>query len=169
MSRFRNWHLFVICVLTWSTTWYAITYQIGHTSPEYSVTLRFALAGVTVLLLCIWRRERWLLSLSDHAILALQGSFMYGLSYLCVYHAEQHLPSGLVAVGYSAAPLTSGFGALLLFGTLITRRFLLGGLMGLAGVALIFWPEFGKTATNHSSMLGFSSQWAACYYPQSAA
>jgi drug/metabolite transporter (DMT)-like permease len=154
MNRFRSWQLFAICVLTWSTTWYAITFQIGHTSPEYSVTLRFALAGVTVLLLCMWRHERWQLSLRDHAVLALQGSFMYGLSYLCVYHAEKYLPSGLVAVGYSAAPLTSGFGALLLFGTLVTRRFLLGGLMGLAGVALIFWPEFGKTTTGTSSLLG---------------
>jgi drug/metabolite transporter (DMT)-like permease len=154
MNRFRNWHLFAICVLTWGTTWHAITYQIGHTSPEYSVTLRFALAGIMVLLCCVWRHGRWQLSFADHAVLALQGSFMYGVSYLCVYHAERHLPSGLVAVGFSAAPLTSGFGALLLFGTLVTRRFLLGGLMGLCGVALIFWPEFGKASDSQNSLIG---------------
>jgi len=154
MNRFRSWHLFAICVLTWSTTWYAITYQIGLTTPEYSVALRFALAGIAVLLLCVWRRERWRLAIGDHAVLALQGCFMYGISYICVYHAEKYLPSGLVAVGFSAAPLTSGLGALLLFGTLITRRFLLGGAMGIAGVALIFWPEFNAAAAGRNSLTG---------------
>jgi drug/metabolite transporter (DMT)-like permease len=148
MSRFSNWQLFTICVLTWATTWHAITYQIGHTTPEYSVTLRFALAGMFVLLLCIVRRERWRLTLREHALLALQGSFMYGVSYVCVYHAEKYLPSGLVAVGFSAAPVMSGIGALLFFRTHLSRRFLLGGMMGIAGVALIFWPEFGKAAAS---------------------
>jgi drug/metabolite transporter (DMT)-like permease len=41
----------------------------------------------------------------EHALLALQGVFMYGVSYVSVYEAERHLPSGLVAVGYSASPL----------------------------------------------------------------
>lgn len=154
MTRFRNWQLFAICVLTWGTTWHAITYQIGYTTPEYGVSLRFALAGVAVLLMCLWRHERWQLSFNEHAVLAFQGSFMYGLSYLCVYHAERHLPSGLVAVGYSAAPLTGGIGALLLFSTLVTRRFLLGGLTAVCGVALIFWPEFGKAASGDSTLVG---------------
>jgi drug/metabolite transporter (DMT)-like permease len=146
MSRLKSWQLFALCVLTWGTTWHAITYQLGHTSPEYGVALRFALAGGTVLLLCAWRGERWRLPLADHALLALQGAFMYGLSYLCVYHAERYLPSGVVAVGYSASPLLSGIGALLLFGIALTRRFIWGGVLGLMGVALILWPEFG-TAT----------------------
>jgi drug/metabolite transporter (DMT)-like permease len=85
---------------------------------------------------------------------ALQGAFMYGVSYICVYHAEQHVPSGLVAVGYSASPLVSGIGALLLFGVSVTRGFVLGGLLGLAGVALIFWPEFGKAAGSEQTALG---------------
>ncbi len=154
MTKLRSWQLFAICVLTWGTTWHAITYQIGHTTPEYGVTLRFALAGVAVLLMCMWRSERWQLSFNEHAVLAVQGSFMYGLSYLCVYHAERHLSSGLVAVGYSAAPLTGGIGAMLLFGTLVTRRFVLGGLMALSGVALVFWPEFGKAATGGNPLSG---------------
>ena len=79
---------------------------------------------------------------------------MYGVSYIFVYHAEQHLFSGLVAVGYSASPLVTGLGARGLFGVRITWRFVFGGLLGLAGVALIFWPEFGKAAGNHDTPLG---------------
>ena len=80
----------------------------------------------------------------DHAMLALQGTFLYGVSYVCVYYAERHVASGLVAVGYSASPLITGLGASALFGIQIGRRFVVGGLLGLAGVALIFWPGFGR-------------------------
>ena len=154
MHRLKNWQLFAICVLTWGTTWYAITFQVGLMSPEAGVALRFALAGIAVLALCIVRNERLRFTPIQHAQLALQGSFMYGVSYICVYHAEQHLASGLVAVGYSASPLVAGLGARALFGTLITRRFVLGGLLGLAGVALIFWPEFGKAAGSRDALPG---------------
>ena len=154
MTRLRSRHLFAIGVLIWGTTWHAITYQIGLTAPEVGVALRFSLAGVVVLGYCLLRRLPLRFSLRDHALLALQGVFMYGVSYLCVYHAERHLPSGLVAVGYSASPLVAGLGALVLFGVPITRRFIAGGVLGLAGVALIFWPEFGKAAASSSVALG---------------
>jgi drug/metabolite transporter (DMT)-like permease len=150
----KTWQLFAICVLTWGTTWHAITYQVGVTSPEFGVALRFGLAGLCVLAWCAWRGERLRFSWRDHAWLALQGVFLYGVSYVCVYHAERHLPSGLVAVGYSASPLVAGIGALWLFGTAMNQRFIVGGLMGLAGVALIFWPEFGKAREGSATSLG---------------
>jgi drug/metabolite transporter (DMT)-like permease len=154
MSKLRSWHLFAICVLTWGTTWHAITYQIGHTAPDVGVALRFALAGACVL---GWRAlagESLRFPARDHALFALQGVFMYGVSYICVYEAERHLPSGLVAVGYSASPLLGGLGALWLFGVKVTPRFVVGGLLGLAGVALIFWPEFGEAARAEKASLG---------------
>ncbi len=154
MNRVRSWQLFAICVLTWGTTWHAITYQIGHTSPEVGVALRFALAGVTIVLICLLRRAPLRCSWRDHALLALQGVFMYGVSYVCVYHAERHLPSGLVAVGYSASPLITGLGAQALFGIAVSRRFVAGGSLGLLGVALMFWPQFGKAAGGASTALG---------------
>jgi drug/metabolite transporter (DMT)-like permease len=154
MHRLKNWQLFAICVLTWGTTWYAITFQLGHSAPEVDVALRFALAGTVVLAMCALRGIRLRFPLRDHALFALQGSFMYGVSYVCVYHAERHLVSGLVAVGYSASPLVTGLGAHALFGLRVSARFVVGGLLGLAGVALMFWPEFGKAAGSHDAVLG---------------
>jgi drug/metabolite transporter (DMT)-like permease len=150
----KVWQLFAVCVLTWGTTWHAITYQLGVTSPEFGVAMRFGLAGLCVLAWRGWRGDRLRFSLREHAWLALQGVFLYGVSYICVYHAERHLPSGLVAVGYSASPLVAGIGALWLFGTAMGTRFIAGGLMGLAGVALIFWPEFGKAHAGGATALG---------------
>ena len=154
MHRLKNWQLFAICVLTWGTTWFAITFQIGHVAPEVGVAMRFALAGAVILGLCVMRQEKLRFTPAQHAIFALQGGFMYGVSYVCVYHAEQHLVSGLVAVGYSASPLVAGLGARALFGVSLRPRFILGGLLGIAGVALIFWPEFARTTGDRNTLLG---------------
>jgi len=142
MQRLANWQLFAVCVLTWATTWYAVTFEVASVAPEYGVAMRFGLAGALVLAACASRGERIGCNLRDHALLALQGTFLYGVSYVGVYHAERYIASGLVAVGYSASPLVTGLGARVLFGVRLGRTFVPGGLLGLAGVALIFWPEF---------------------------
>jgi drug/metabolite transporter (DMT)-like permease len=152
--RLPTWQLFVIAVAIWSTTWHAILYQLAQTTPAFSVALRFALAGVLVLAFAAVCGERLRCTPREHALLALQGVFMYSLSYLCVYHAETHVPSGLVAVGYSASPLVNGIGAWLLWRTPINPRFLAGGALCVLGVTLIFWPEFGRVTDGDSTILG---------------
>lgn len=154
MSRIRSWQLFAICVLVWSTTWYAITYQIGLVAPEVGVALRFGLAGGLVLGWCAARGLPLRFGMGEHGLLALQGCFLYGVSYVCVYHAERHLASGIVAVGFSASPLITGLGAWALFGLALSRRFLVGGVLGLCGVAMIFWPELAAARTDERAALG---------------
>ena len=154
MGRFKNWQLFAICVVVWGTTWHAITYQLSDLAPEFGVALRFAIAGGVVLVLALGRGERIRFPAAAHAALALQGCFLYGVSYVCVYHAERYVASGLVAVGYSASPLLTGLGAAALFGVAIGARFIAGGVLGLAGVALVFWPEFGHARDAAGTTLG---------------
>jgi drug/metabolite transporter (DMT)-like permease len=154
MHRLKTWQLFAICVLVWGTTWFAITFQLDRAPVDVAVTWRFALAGIAVLALSAARGERLRFTPREHVRLAFQGAFMYGVSYICVYEAERYVVSGLVAVGYSASPLVAGLGARALFGTRVTRRFLLGGVLGLSGIALIFWPEFVRAAGNHAALLG---------------
>ena len=131
--RLPTWQLFAIAVAIWGTTWHAILYQLAHTPPEAGVALRFAIAGV----LGAGRGAPGAASAStaarrEHARIALQGVFMYSLAYLCVYHAERHVPTGLVAVGYSASPLVNGIGAWLLWRSALTLRFVLGGVLCVA-------------------------------------
>lgn len=161
MQRLKNWHLFAVCVAVWSTTWHAITYQIGPVAPEVGVALRFGLAGAFVLGICAARGVSLRLPAIDHLRLAVQGAFLYGVSYICVYHAERWVPSGLVAVGYSASPLIAGFGACAAYGAPLSRRFVLGGAIGLAGVALIFWPELSATQTTDATLRGVAFTVAA--------
>jgi len=152
--RLKNWQLFATCVLIWGTTWYAITFQVGRVAPEVGVALRYTIAGTVVLVSCLLREMKLRFTLREHLLFALQGSFLYGVSYICVYRAEQHVVSGLVAVGYSASPLVTGLGAWMAFDTRYTARFVSGGLLGIAGIALMFWPEFGRAAGSHDVALG---------------
>lgn len=155
LPSFSTPQLFVAAVLIWGTTWHAIVHQIALKSPEYGVAVRFALAALLVLAWARWvAREAPLRGARRHAVLALQGAFMYSLSYLAVYHAERHVPSGLVAVGYSASPLLAGLGAWLMWRHPVGPRFALGGGLGVAGVALIFWPELAASGVRPTAELG---------------
>ena len=154
MHRFKSWQLFAICVLTWGTTWYAVTFQVTPIAPEVAVALRFGLAGALVIAGCAVRGLNLRFGLRDHVLFAFQGAFLYGVAYVGIYYAERHVASGLVAVGYSASPLITGLGAWALFGVPTGRRFVLGGMLGIAGVALIFWPEFGKASQGADVALG---------------
>lgn len=154
MHAAPTWLLFVLATLIWGTTWHAIVYQIALLPPEIGVALRFALAALAVLGFCLWRGDRLALGARTQAWLALQGVTMFGLSYIAVYHAERHVPSGLVAIGYSASPLINGVAAALLWGHALTRRFLLGGVLGVAGVTLIFWPELAGLGRGAAAALG---------------
>jgi drug/metabolite transporter (DMT)-like permease len=153
LIRLPSWQLFAIAVAIWSTTWHAILYQLAHTTPEQGVTYRFTLAGLLVLALAAWRGERVRCTAREHRLLAFQGAFLYALAYLAVYHAERHVTTGLVAVGYSASPLLGGLGARLLWGAPLTPRFVIGGFVCMAGVTLIFWPEFARVATGDGATL----------------
>ncbi len=149
-----TWQLFAIAVAIWSTTWHAILYQLAHTPPDVGVALRFALAGVLALGIARWRGDSLRCTAGEHARIALQGVFMYSLAYLCVYHAETLVPTGLVAVGYSASPLVNGIGAWLLWRNALTPRFLIGGALCVVGVAMIFAPEFAHASGSDAALRG---------------
>jgi drug/metabolite transporter (DMT)-like permease len=152
--RLPSWQLFSIAVAIWGTTWYAILYQLESTPPETGVALRFALAGLLALAVGAARGDRLRCTVAQHARIALQGIFMYSLAYLCVYHAEKHVTTGLVAVGYSVSPLLNGVAAWLIWRNPLTPRFVLGGMLSVVGVALIFAPEFAAVKGSAAPLLG---------------
>jgi drug/metabolite transporter (DMT)-like permease len=139
-----NLHLFLACIVIWGSTWIAITFQLGRVAPEASVFYRFLLASFLLFGYCLARRLPLAYSLREHGWIALFGVLMFGVSYILVYFAEEHVVSGLVAVGYSASPLLGMLGMWAFFGTPMTRRVTAGSLLGIAGIALVFWPELGR-------------------------
>ena len=131
-----NLRLFAASVAIWGSTWFAITFQLGRVEPEASVAYRFLLASLLLFAYCAARRLPLRFPPRDHAWIAAQGMTMFGASYIFVYYAEQHIVSGLVAVGFSASPLLGMFGQRLFFGTPITARIASGSVLGIAGIGL---------------------------------
>ena len=138
----------------WGSTWIAITFQLGKVAPEASVFYRFALAALLLFLYCRARGLSLAFNRRQHLVLAAQGVLMYGVSYILVYYAESHVVSGLVAIGYSASPLLNMLGVWICFGTPLSWRVSAGALLGIVGIALVFWPEFDKLSSNNNGVLG---------------
>jgi drug/metabolite transporter (DMT)-like permease len=136
-----NTALYLICISIWGSTWIAITFQLGRIDPAVSVSYRFLLAAAILFAYCRWRALSMHRTARDHLFLAAQGILMFSLSYICVYYAETLVVSGLVAVGFSAMPLLNMLGVRVAIGTPITVRVALGGLLGIAGIVLVFSPE----------------------------
>lgn len=146
--------LYALCVLIWGTTWFAITAQLGAIAPELGVALRFAFAA---LLIFGWCRLRGLglgFSRRHHRLFALQGLAGFSVSYVCIYHAERFIVSGVVAVAYAASPLVVMLAARVVDGTPMSRRVAAGGGLGLAGVALIFGHELGRLGASAEVLAG---------------
>jgi drug/metabolite transporter (DMT)-like permease len=149
-----NFQLFAACVAIWGSTWLAITYQLGQVEPEASVTYRFLLASLLLFAFCAARKLPLRFSLRDHLWIALLGVFMFSVSYIFVYYAEQHIVSGLVAVGYSASPLLGMLGQRVFFGTPMTMKVAAGSVLGIVGIGLVFLPEFARFEAGGSPALG---------------
>jgi drug/metabolite transporter (DMT)-like permease len=149
-----NLHLFIACVAIWGSTWIAITFQLGRVDPEASVFYRFLLASVLLFAYCLVRRLPLRYSLREHGWIALQGIFMFSVSYIFVYYAEANVVSGLVAVGYSASPLLAMLGMRAFFGTEMTARVALGSALGIVGIALVFYPEIAQLRGGGRPVLG---------------
>ena len=148
--------LLLVAMAIWGTTWIAITFQLGRAPPEASVALRFAIAAALLAAFCRATGRPLRLPARVHAELALLGLFMFCLSYLAVYRAETFLVSGLVALGYSASPLVNAAISRVAFGTPATRGVVVGGLLGMAGILLVFWPEIRRVQADAGVATGMA-------------
>lgn len=134
--------LYVVTVLIWGSTWLAIKGQLGDVDPTVSIAYRFALAAVILL---VWARLRGLpmrYPARVHGQFVLMGALMFSTNFVCFYFAEQHLTTGLVSIIFAMSLLVNMAFARIFFRRTITARTLVGGAVGLLGIATVFWPEF---------------------------
>jgi drug/metabolite transporter (DMT)-like permease len=136
--------LFLVSSMIWGSTWYVIRFQLGVVAPETSVAYRFALAATLLLTVCTVRGVRLRYTLREHALMAAQGAFMFAANYVLIYHSERFLTSGLVAVVFSIIVIFNILGMRLFFGQPIEFKMITGAVVGVGGVALLFWPELAR-------------------------
>jgi len=146
--------LFLVPTVIWSSTWLAITFQLGVVAPEVSVAYRFALAAVLIAGGCVASGRSLRFPLRHHTLFAAQGALFFGLNYIAIYRAEEYAASGLVAILFSTIVIMSLIGTRLAFGTPITSRALFGAALGVGGVALLFLPELFSARAGGDTALG---------------
>lgn len=142
MTKSSNFFLFLIPALIWGSTWFVITFQLGHVDPLVSVSYRFLLGGVILLGYARWAKLNLHFTFGQHLRALQQGVLLFGTNYWFVYLAEQTLTSGLVAVAFSTLIFFNiGFGAIFLKAR-VSGRVVIGAILGLTGTILIYRTEF---------------------------
>lgn len=133
--------LYVATVLVWGSTWIMMKFQLGVVAPSASLTYRYFLAGCLVLtgahlvgkvIRLGWRQHLWC---------ALQGSCMFSVNYWITYLAAQHLTTGVVSVFFAGVSGATMLITFILFRKMPEKLPAIGAALGVAGTALVFWPE----------------------------
>jgi drug/metabolite transporter (DMT)-like permease len=149
-----NAFLYLITVLIWGSTWLAIKFQLGVVAPELSIAYRFGLAASILIVFSLVRRLPLRFDIKSHGFFILQGLLLFSLNYILVYLAEGYLTSGLVAIIFSLIIILNViFGAIFL-GNPIRTRVMIGAVLGLAGLAFVFWPELSSFSLSSQKILG---------------
>ena len=149
-SRMLNVFFYISTILIWGSTWLAIKFQLTGVPPILSVGYRFLLAAAILFLYCLIRRRNLKFPLIDHLFMAGQGFFLFGLGYCLTYFSSGYLTSGLVSVIFSIMLLLNILNLRLFMGQPVAWRALKGGVLGLVGLGLIFWPDLKEFRANES-------------------
>ena len=153
--------LYGATVLIWGSSWLAITFQLGTVAPSWSVAWRFLLAAALLFALRFVRARRPLPDSRHQLGMALQGALLFSVNYYLFYLAIGFIPSGLTAVVFSLIQVMNTLFAALFFGHPIRTRVVVGGVIGITGLALIFLPALTGTGFNAATVTGLLLSLAA--------
>lgn len=156
--------LFLILLLTWGPSWYAITFQIAEVSPEVSVGIRFLLAGAIFSAYCFFTGERFAFSRAQWLRIVCLALLLFSTNYIIIYHATHSLNSGLVSVIHSTLPIFNIVNAWLLMREKATQKTWIAAAIGLVGITLVFHKEWDVIANLEGElMLGIGLAFLATY------
>jgi drug/metabolite transporter (DMT)-like permease len=149
-----DYGLYALTVISWSASWFAISLQVGVVSPEVNLVWRFGIATVLMFAWVAFSGRRLRFSAADHLRFVALGMLLFSTNFVFFYYGALYLVSGLLSVVFSLASVIN-----MLLGAIIMRerpspRILAGGLIGFAGIALMFFPEIAAHGLSGSTMVG---------------
>lgn len=147
--------LYVITVLIWGSSWIATHYQAAMIAPEVSIVWRYGLATPLMFAIAVFRGESLRYRLADHGYFVALGLCIFSINYMLFYHAAQHVSSGLLSIEFTLAAVGNVLLSAVVFGTRIERRAIVGGVVGIAGVAAMFYPQIKGLRLDGGALLGF--------------
>ncbi len=147
----KNTLLFIVCCLSWGTTWFAITFQLGTVDPLWSIFYRFILSSAFLGLLCLHKGGFVRYTPRQHCRLVFQGITFCGLPYWLVYLSEFYISSALSAIVCTSILYMNVIIGRIWLQKPVSYSVVAGGLLGSAGIAMIFMPAI--TSTEETGLL----------------
>jgi drug/metabolite transporter (DMT)-like permease len=145
--RGRDLAAFWLLSVLWSGNWLLIKVGLEGLPPFRFAGLRMVLASL-LLAAFVLRRGRPSISAADARTIALVGFLQIGVSYACVFTAEQWIDSGLTALLFSSFAIwVAVLGHFLIAGEPLTVRTIVATLSGVAGVAVIELPALARAGS----------------------
>ncbi len=138
---------FAAVTLIWGSTWLVIRDQIGVVPPSWSVAYRFLIAGAVMAFVCLVTGRSLRAPAPAHGFFLAMALFQFTLNFNFVYRAEAYVTSGLVAVAFALLVVPNAALAWIFLKQRITLRFAWGAALGIVGVSLLFWQEFGSVGS----------------------
>lgn len=133
--------LYAGVLVGWSTSWYPLSMQVGVVAPEVSLVWRFALAALLMIAFTRFRGFGLTFPWRDHLSFLGMGITLFSSNFCLFYYASMFTASGLLAVMFSMASLVNVLMVAALSRTPPPRLQLGAAIIGILGVAIIFFPE----------------------------
>ena len=135
---------FAVCVLIWGSTWFVIVSQLRYVPADWSIAYRFALGCAAMVVVARRARAPLALDVRGQRLAAVVGLTQFTLNYAFVYAAEARIASGLVALVSALLIVPNALFGWRFLGQPVSRRFLAGSAIAMAGVALLFADELHR-------------------------
>jgi drug/metabolite transporter (DMT)-like permease len=143
---------FLIITLIWGSTWLVIRDQLGLVPPSWSVCYRFLIASAAMFLYASATRTDLRLPRAAWGTVLLVGLPQFVLNFNLVYRAEAFITSGLVAVIFALLLVPNAVLARLFLGQSLSRPFVIGSAVALAGIGLLFAHELKLDGSGNSAV-----------------
>src|SRR5690349_19094415 len=132
----------------WGSTYLAIAIAVEHIGAALMTGLRFTTAGVLMLGWCKLSGRSIRISRAEAIRLAVIGVLLLSIGNAILGWAEETLPTGLAALIISITPLWFLMVETWLFrADHISRRGLVGLVLGIGGIVVLLWPKLHATSS----------------------
>jgi drug/metabolite transporter (DMT)-like permease len=145
---------FMLTGTIWGSTWFVITGQIADVPAAWGVFYRFLLATPALFALAVIMGNRLRLNRPEHLLALGVGIAQFSGNFLFVYHAEQHITSGIVAVMFALLMVPNAIFARVVIGERVQGGFIGGSLVAIIGVALLLVHEWNAAPLGGNVLLG---------------
>lgn len=145
---------FMLTGTIWGSTWFVITGQIADVPAAWGVFYRFMLATPALFVLAMVMGQRLKLNRPEHLLALGVGIAQFSGNFLFVYHSEQHITSGIVAVMFALLMVPNAVFARVFIGERAAGGFVGGSLVAIVGVAMLLVHEWNASPLGGNIGLG---------------